>query len=45
MQKDVIEKIDLLVKMSGTPNNYETLQEELSQLEAQIENQKNQVRI
>ncbi len=44
MQKDVIEKIDLLVKMSGTTNSYEPLQEELSQLEKQIENQKNQVR-
>ena len=41
MQKDVIEKIDLLVKMSGTTNSYEPLQEELSQLEKQIENQKN----
>ena len=44
MQKDVIEKIDLLVKMSGTTSSYEPLQEELSQLEKQIENQKNQVR-
>ena len=44
MQKDVIEKIDLLVAMSGTTNSYEPLQEELLQLEKQIENKKNQVR-
>lgn len=44
MQKDILSKIDLLVEMSGTTNNYETLQEELLLLERKIEDQKNKVR-
>lgn len=44
MQKDIIEKIDLLVKMSDTSSNYETLNEEIGQLDTQIEEQKNRVR-
>ena len=44
MQKEVIDKINLLVEMSGTPNNYDTLEEELHLLEKKIENQKEKVR-
>ena len=44
MQKEIIDKINLLVSMSGTSNNYETLQEELLLLEKKIEIQKDKVR-
>ena len=44
MQKDVMNKINLLVEMSGTPNNYDTLEEELHLLEKKIEKQKEKVR-
>ena len=44
MQKEIIDKIHLLVSMSDTPNNYETLQEELLLLEKRIEVQKDKVR-
>ncbi len=44
MQKEVIDKINLLVEMSGTPNNYDTLEEELHLLEKKIEKQKEKVR-
>ena len=36
MQKDVIQKIDLLVEMSDTNNHYDTLQEELRILDLDI---------
>ncbi len=36
MKKDILRKIDLLVEMSGTANTYETLQEELQNLDTEI---------
>ncbi len=43
MQKDIIQKIDLLVEMTDTNNHYDTLKEELNILESDIAKQKNQV--
>ena len=40
MQKDIIQKIDLLVEMSDTNNHYETLKEELKLVELDISKQK-----
>ena len=40
MKKEVIEKIDLLVEMSGTTNKYETLNEELTVVDSKIELEK-----
>ena len=37
MKKEVIDKIDLLVEMSGTTNKYETLNEELNVVDSEIE--------
>jgi len=44
MKKEIIEKINLLVEMSGTTNTYETLNEELTSLSYDIETQKKKVR-
>lgn len=44
MKKEIIEKIELLVEMSGTTNSYDTLNEELNALNLEIEKQKNTVR-
>lgn len=43
MQKDLIKKIDLLVEMSGTNNNFDALSEEFVMLEKQIEKQKSKI--
>ena len=43
MKKDVIEKIDLLVEMSGTLNKYETLNEELIVIDGDIETCNNRI--
>ncbi len=43
MQKDIVQKIDLLVEMTDTNNSYETLKEELNLLEKEIETQKNKI--
>ena len=43
MKKEVIEKIDLLVEMSGTTNKYETLNEELNVVDSEIESEKNKI--
>lgn len=43
MQKDIIEKIDLLVEMSDTNNHYDSLKEELKILELDIVKQKESV--
>lgn len=43
MKKDVIEKIDLLVEMSGTLNKFETLNEELIVIDGDIENCNNRI--
>ncbi len=43
MQKDVIQKIDLLVEMSDTNNSYDTLKEELRILEVDIARTKDSI--
>ena len=43
MQKDIIQKIELLVEMTDTNNHYESLKEELDVLEKEIETQKSKI--
>ncbi len=43
MQKDIIQKIELLVEMTDTNNHYESLKEELDVLEKEIEAQKSKI--
>lgn len=40
MKKEIIEKIELLVEMSGTVNSYDTLNEELLSINQEIDKQK-----
>ena len=44
MKNNLIQKIDLLIEMAGTPNNYTNLSEELSTVNEEIEHQKDLVR-
>ena len=44
MKNNLIQKIDLLIEMAGTPNNYTNLSEELSTVNEEIEHQKVLVR-
>ncbi len=44
MKKEILEKIDLLVEMSGSTNSYENLHEEFLTLTQEIDNKKNQLK-
>ena len=44
MKNKIIDKIDLLVEMSGTTNNYESLNEELLSLDKEIDDLKKKIR-
>ena len=45
MKKEILEKIDLLVEMSGSTNSYENLQEEYTTLLQEIEHKKSQLKV
>ena len=44
MKKEILEKIDLLVEMSGSTSSYENLQEEYLNLTQEIDQKKNQLK-